>query len=616
MKQARVLSRVICVCLLVALIFPGRCPVSADEVSTDLEKTSAPLAKTISLDLKGLDILDVLKLLSQQSGINFVAGRNVSGRVTIFAKDVDVWEAFERIVDANDLAYERQGNMVNVMTARDYELLYGERFQERKQSKVVPLKYAKAAQLASVLNQIKSTLGRIVADEPSNTLILSDVPIRLTEMLDIIKELDRPTATRIYTLNYADAEKLKEKVQEMLTPGVGTFSFDVRTNKVVVTDLAEVLTQLDQVIKAYDEKDKEVLIEAKIIQVALTDETSLGIDWEQAFSGINARGRENFSVLDSIVDGTATGAAIHLLSTNGDTELVVEALKAYGKVETIANPRLTVSNNQEAKILVGTKEAYVTTTVTTPTSGGTINAPEVQFVDVGTKLYVTPRIKQDGHIQLKIRPEVSAVDDYIEDIANTRIPIVSTTEAETTVLVKSGSTIIIGGLINTRTENSHNGIPFISNMPLIGNLFKSTTSANNKTERVVMLTPRIVSPSGDEVIDFSGARPVRTVSRNNVDMINPLPDSYKALVRSMLNLKLTRQLRLLSVGSGSLDIKFSISRDGTLVGEPHITSASGIEFIHAATLALKEAVPFPPFPEDAQINEVEFSMAVDYRPES
>ena len=80
-------------------------------------------SQRISLDLKGVDILDVLKLLSQQSGLNFIAGRNVTGRVTIFVNDVDVWEAFELLIGANDLAYERQGDIVTVMTARDYELI-------------------------------------------------------------------------------------------------------------------------------------------------------------------------------------------------------------------------------------------------------------------------------------------------------------------------------------------------------------------------------------------------------------------------------------------------------------------------------------------------------------
>src|SRR3989338_5417027 len=126
--------------------------------------TGSPLrtGQRISLDLKGVDILDVLKLLSQKSGLNFIAGRNVSGRVTIFVHDVDVWEAFELIIGANDLAYERQGDIITVMMARDYELLYGEKFQERKESLTVPLKHAKVAQVATVLNQVKSSVGRVV----------------------------------------------------------------------------------------------------------------------------------------------------------------------------------------------------------------------------------------------------------------------------------------------------------------------------------------------------------------------------------------------------------------------------------------------------------------------
>ena len=133
------------------------------------ENEGSPTAQTqtsqrISLNLKGVDILDVLKLLWQKSGLNLVAGRNVSGRVTIFDNDVDVWEAFELIIGANDLAYERRGNIITVMMARDYELLYGQKFQERQENLVRPLKYVKVVQVATVLNQIKSSIGRVVAD--------------------------------------------------------------------------------------------------------------------------------------------------------------------------------------------------------------------------------------------------------------------------------------------------------------------------------------------------------------------------------------------------------------------------------------------------------------------
>ena len=242
-RAARSCSRELLMALVLGLAGAAQAQSQPPQASSPL-----PASQRISLDLKGVDILDVLKLLSQKTGLNFVAGRNVSGRVTIFVNDVDVWDAFELIIGANDLAYERHGSIVTVMMARDYELIYGEKFQERKQSLVVPLKYAKVAQAATVLNQVKSSVGRVVADEGSNTLVVNDVPTTLAQMKELLKQLDRPTATRVYNLNYADAEKLKDKVQALLSP-VGTFTFDARTNKAIVSDLPEILAKVDQVIR-------------------------------------------------------------------------------------------------------------------------------------------------------------------------------------------------------------------------------------------------------------------------------------------------------------------------------------------------------------------------------
>ena len=128
-------------------------PAEAPAVAPKLGPMGPATSQRISLDLKGVDILDVLKLFSQKSGLNFIAGRNVSGRVTIFVKDVEVWDAFDLIIGANDLAYEHHGDIVTVMMARDYELLFGEKFQERKSNLVHRLRYAKSAQVATVLNQ-------------------------------------------------------------------------------------------------------------------------------------------------------------------------------------------------------------------------------------------------------------------------------------------------------------------------------------------------------------------------------------------------------------------------------------------------------------------------------
>ena len=567
----------------------------------------------ISLDLKGVDILDVLKLLSQKSGLNFVAGRNVSGRVTIFVNDVDVWEAFELIISANDLAYERRGDIVTVMMARDYELIYGDKFQGRTQSLVQPLKYAKVAQVATVLNQVKSAVGRVVADEATNTLVLSDVPSRLIEMQELLTQLDRPTESRVYSLNYAEAEKLKDKVQPLLSL-VGTFTFDARTNKAVISDLTEVLDKADQVVRAFDTPEGEVLIEAKIVKVDLTDEMDLGIDWQRVLSGVDVTLRNNFdSISGDIIGGSVTGSALKVVSsTNSSSSVVIEALKKITKTETLSNPRLMVSNNQEARILVGTKEAVVTVTTTVPATGSTVSSPEIKYVDVGTKLYVTPNIKYDGLIQIKIRPEVST--STVETFQTNRIPIVSSTEAETNVLVKSGSTLIIGGLIDTKNARTDNRVPFLGDIPLLGLPFRGSSDVKKKTELVVFLTPQIVLPDGSPYTvpapraqGSNGAAPGRALQ-------DPVPAAYRQTVRQRLQGYLISQLRAAALARGSVTVSFVLNREGALIGGQDVTSPEGEPFIVAAKAALANAQPFPPFPEGSQASEVRFRLAVEYEP--
>jgi len=570
--------------------------------------------QTITLALKGADILDVLRLLSEQSGLNFVAGQNVSGRkVTIYVKDVDVWEAFMRIVDANELAYERQNDLINVMTATDYELIYGEKFNERRRNIVIPLKFAKANQLATVLNNLKSNLGQVMVDESSNTVIFNDIPNRLEEMKRLVAQMDRPTETRIYNLNYAEAEKLREKLQEFLTPGVGTMSFDARTNKAVITDLADVIPKIEKIILAFDEREGQVLIDSKLVKVELTNDESFGVDWQQVFAGVDMKARGNFRVLADVVNGTAAGAALKYLSApDGNTQVIIEALKKFGKVETVSNPRIAVSNGQEAKILVGTKEAFVTVTTTVPATGSVVTSPEIQFVDVGTKLFVTPNVKRDGQVQLKIRPEVSTA--RIEVFQNNRIPIVSTTEAETNVLIKSGATLIIGGLIETKTERNQSQLPVLGDLPIVGSAFRSRIDTSRKSELVVFLTPQIMSSSGERITQFSSDPVIEQIDGRTSWQGEPVPKSYQQTLRFLLEQRLRELFRSTTVAVGALDVSLVLSSDGKIVGRPQISGAQGQPFMEAAQAAI-ESIPFPPFPTGSKPSEVQFRFRVDYKPE-
>lgn len=567
---------------------------------------------TISLDLRGVDILDALKLFADKSGLNFVAGHNVTGRVTLVAKDVDVWEAFERLLAANELAYERRGALVSVMTAQEYEQLYGEPFQARQTQRVITLQFAKAGPLATVVQQLKSGVGRVVVDEATNAIILRDTPARVRELEALVRAFDRPTATRLYSLHDAEAEKLKERVQEVLTPGVGTVGVDVRTNTMVVTDGEERLARVEQLLRALDTPEPQVLIEAKIVTVELSDQHSLGIDWQQLFGGVDVQARGNFRVLGDILGaGTATGTALkYLMAPKGNTQILVEALNHYGKVQMISNPRIAVSNNKEARILVGKKEAFVTTTTTLPCAAGSVvNAPQVQFVDVGTKLFVTPSVKRDGRIQLKIRPEVSAVSETITDIPNTRIPIIATTEADTNVVVQSGTTVVIGGLIDSRDERAGNQVPFVGNLPLVGAPFRSREAHVTKTELVVFLTPQIMSAGGVPVTSFA----VDDAAESLEGGAPAVSDAYRDAVRQWLQPSLAAHLGALEFPEASLTVDFTLGPDGGLIGPPEIASPQGQPVIAATAAALADASPFPPPPSSTRARRIRFRLPVEYR---
>jgi general secretion pathway protein D len=457
-------------------------------------------------------------MLSSRANLNIVAGRNVRGRVTLFLKDVDVWDAFEIILAANNLAYEKDGDIINVMTERDYEQLYGEKYYDKKSLQIFRLEYAKAADISKSLNQAKSKIGKVIVDDGSNTIAVIDSARAIVQMEKMIAEMDAPTETKIFSLNYAKAEDIKTKISEILTKGFGTIQVDERTNKAVITDLSKKMPEISNVISEMDEKHKEVLIEAKIVQISLNDQYRYGIDWNILFTkpqdiedGENIdeynQADINFGEIlgtaSNFVTGTGAGnyvtgggLALANIATN-KISAMVEALQTLGRVNVISSPRITVLNNEEAKVLVGTNQPYIETTTVTDSTDHVRDEETIKWVDVGIELTVTPTINKDGFVTMKIKPKISSADTWLgETSARNRVPIVTTSESETTVMVKDGTSIVIAGLIEDRDEESENKIPFLGDIPIIGYFFKSksvgSTTSPEKKELVIFLTPYIV----------------------------------------------------------------------------------------------------------------------------
>jgi len=286
-------------------------------------------------------------------------------------------------------------------------------------------------------------------------------------------------------------EDVSGQITEVLTPGVGTMRFDKMSNKIIVSDTDEKICKIADIVKAFDERYRQVLIESKIVQIVLNKEHKMGVNWEVLAAqehGLHLKGQ--FNILSS--SDKSGKLNIGTLSEDRYTA-VIETLETLGDTNLLSSPRIATLNNQEAKMTVGFTEPYVTSTTTTPSSGPATTAESVHFIDVGVKLYVTPTIHHDDFITMKIRPEISSVVDNLTTGTNNIIPIVETSQAETQVMVKNGVTIVIGGLIKQEQIKTTRKIPFLGSVPLVGVAFRSTYQKEVKTEIVIFLTPKIMT---------------------------------------------------------------------------------------------------------------------------
>ena len=497
----------------------------------------------ISLDLRNIDILEALKFLSTKGHLNIVATKNVTGRVSLTLDNVPLKDVFDLVLRSNGLAYVKQGEIYQVMTEAEYKAYYGKNFFDFRQVKVLRLKYAIPEEAFSMLDALKSEVGRVLVEPDSGNVLVMDTPERITQIENTLEEFERKNLVEVFSLKYAKAKEVEEILKTRLDlKKVGSVKADERNNQLVVQTLSERMEEIKRLINSLDKTTKQVLIDTKIVKIKLSDQLDSGIEWEGIFKvadkfGTSYVGSYPYSYMTAGVtnpqftprdkvyanstgdignypfSGTTSslnastkivpGEKLHfgLMDNERDFDIMMDYLNTIGKSRVLANPRLVVVNNQEAKIHIGERQAYVTTTTTTGQTTSTISE-EVTFVDVGIQLSVTPNINDDGYITMKIKPEVSSVGSILTTPTNNKIPIIDTSLTETTVMMKDGTTLLIGGL--RKEEKSHNseGVPFLSRIPLLGVIFKNATEKTDRTELLVMITPHIISGTeftvGDE----------------------------------------------------------------------------------------------------------------------
>lgn len=473
-------------------------PIMKDTLPSDSSGQSLDdprLLKRTSLDLRDINIAEAVKYLGDKAGMNVAVGKNVQGRANISLKNVSVRDALDIVLLSNDLAVELRGEIIYVMTAKEYEDLHGEKWADPRRVNVFRIRYAKPTDVLAVLSTLKSKVGNVIADNDSGTVVVMDAPEKVAQMRDAIFSMDQESVTKVFNLKYTTAKTIEAAIQARIDgKGIGSVKADEKTNKVIVTTLSSRMTEIEKIIAELDQKTTQVLIESKIARVTLSPGHEMGVDWQ----AIIAEGRKGALDVSMKFPMTSTFSDFGKIVTGvGDYSATIKMLETMGETKVLSSPRIVAVHNQESNIMVGTREAYVTQAVTQGTTTST-TADSVTFIDVGVKLHVTPLINEDGFITMKIRPEVSQVSSTLttynaDGTIRTQVPIVSTTNADTTVVVKDGNTVIIGGLMEDLERNNTEKMPFFGDLPILGNAFKKVSKEADKTELVVFLTPHIIS---------------------------------------------------------------------------------------------------------------------------
>lgn len=488
-----------------AEIISATAPVEA----ADAQKAKAvdPFTQSISLDLRDMDIIDVLKFLSLKGKFNLAISKTISGRVTLVMKEVTIGDALDIILRANNLAYNRVNNIVYIMLAEEYLNTYGKKFNDKTEVQIVNLRYAKPSYVLATLDSLKSNVGKIVIDEDTGSVVLIDTKENLGRMMDVLQKLDQKSETVTYKLQYALAKDIAAQLKTKLdAKSVGSIQADDRSNQLVISALPDRLAEVTKIIKELDTPTKAVLIEVRILQIILNPNYDYGINWSNPFGQSGVGALKNLNVLQafpisSTVSSLGTLGSITYGKLDPDMlQAQISALKQVVNSRVIARPRLMATNGEEANIHIGDTIPYVTSTTTGTGDTATVSE-QINFIDVGIKLKVTPNINDDGFVTMKVRPEISSRTKDVETPKKALIPQINTTYVETNVIVKDGHTVIIGGLKQLANKDTVSGLPYLMDMPIAGNLFKNTSKNLTDTEIVIFLTPHIVTGDHDALVD-------------------------------------------------------------------------------------------------------------------
>ncbi len=401
-----------------------------------------PSDMMVSFDFQNVSIADVIRMIARVSNMNVLIGSGVKGTVTMKMHDVPLKDVFSIILEAYGLGMVRKDGIYYINSSQDIESVIT---AERKE-----------------------------------------------------KFISEPKITKVVPINYVSPNGLISKVQPVLSPG-GTVLYDKSLHSLIITDIRENVDTALNLLKMLDKKTPQVEIAAKIVEVETQYTKQLGINWNGNFYSpktttglgpVNFIGGETSGVpagpgLSPTLTTQANAGTLSIGIVNADISInaTLQALQALTKANTLASPKVVVLNNQTATIEKGE-------TVYLPGVAGVGAVAAPQAITGQISLNITPHIMDNGDVKLVINATNNAVSaaPLVQGASAT----VTTESANSTVIIKSGQTIAIGGVYQLDKSTVTTGVPVLEDIPLFGWLFKANNISYTKDELLIFVTPRII----------------------------------------------------------------------------------------------------------------------------
>jgi len=462
--------------------------------------------RLISMDLEAADLKDVLKIFSQQSGLNFVASQEIeTKKVTVFLQGVSVQDALDAIIKANSLRYDQKpGSKVFAV----YQLTDAD-VEQTLRTRVFHLKYMTLSispldvggqKVVQDLSQKDEISGSSSSQNSSDSS--SGGSQGQGNQQGGNASGNQQSAASASPSNLT-AQKGADKLVASILSKNGKVTVDLHTNSLIVTDTPEKLAEVEKVLAKLDVPAAQVMLEVYVMEVRKDLLDDIGVDWGGAngslvtfTSGSRTTGfpfTENlFNKSKGVKATTQPASALALGSVSAaNLTATLHFLMNHTDTKILARPRVLTESNEAANIKLVTNAAIANTTSTTASQGiATSTSNQAERTEVGISLKMTPQINDDDSISLYVEPAVTTV--AVSQFFSTTFLDPTTRSVRTTARVKNHETLVIGGLIDSSQSLSKKKIPFLGDMPFMGSAFRYDNGDAFKRELLIFVTPHIV----------------------------------------------------------------------------------------------------------------------------